>query len=355
MQRLALPGVAMWSVWQPDRDMYFNSFFLERPDGNIVVDPLATSDADVAFLRACGGIAWIVITNRDHERGARELATAFGAKIAAGEGEAPLLSGPVDRALKHDEVLALGIDVVTLEGGKTPGEIALHLRGSKTAIVGDSLWGDPAGSLRLPPDEKLIDPPKAVLSLRQIWALRLDVLLVGDGACIFGNADSIIGDCLQARSDAYVNRINLDELYPEEFSEGNGRYAGTFHEIGLLIGARKLGYQITTLPPGKRFCPLHAEDSEEELFIVWEGEAVIRTLRGKYTCRAGDVIAFPEGDIGTHQVINESDKPCRVFMLGREDPNGVAYYPDSNKLNIGSRKRLIIRAEPVLDYYDGEV
>ena len=40
MQKLSLPGMAMWSVWQPDRSMYFNSFFLERPDGNIVVDPL---------------------------------------------------------------------------------------------------------------------------------------------------------------------------------------------------------------------------------------------------------------------------------------------------------------------------
>jgi uncharacterized cupin superfamily protein len=355
MQTLALADMAMWSVWQPDRHMFFNSFFVQRQDGNIVVDPLIASDAQLEFLRAHGGIAWIVITNRDHERQTRELAAAFSAKIAAGEREAPLLSGPVDRLLKHDEALAPGIDVVTLEGGKTPGEIALHLRGSKAAIVGDALWGDPAGSVRLPPDEKLSDPSRAVLSLRQIWALRLDVLLVGDGACIFGNADAIIGNCLQARADVYVNRINVDELYPEPFSEGNGRYGGTFHEIGLLIGARKLGYQITTLPPGKRFCPLHAEDSEEELFIVWEGEAVIRTLRGKYTCRAGDIIAFPEGDIGTHQVMNESDKPCRVFMLGREDLNGVAYYPDSNKLNIGSRKRLIVRAEPVLDYYDGEV
>ncbi len=211
--------------------------------------------------------------------------------------------------------------------------------------------------MRLPPDEKLIDPATAVLSLRQIWALRLDVLLIGDGACIFGGADAIIGDCLQARNDVYVNRINIDELAPygERFSEGGGRYEGVYEEIGLLIGARKFGYQITTLPPGKRLCPLHAEDMEEEMFIVWEGEAVIRTLRGEYVCRQGDVIAFPVGDIGTHQVINRSDKPCKVFMLGLEDQNSVAYYPDSKKVLIGSRKRLILRTEPALDYYDGEV
>ncbi len=356
MQKLSLPGMAMWSVWQPDRSMFFNSFFLERQDGNIVVDPLAATDDDIAYLKQHGGAAWIVITNRDHERRARDLVEVTGAKIACGEREASLLSGPVDRTLKDDEQLAAGIKVVGLDGGKTPGEIALYLQGRKAAVVGDALWGDPAGALRLPPDEKLIDPGKAALSLRQIWALRLEVLLVGDGACIFGNADAIIGDCLQARSDVYVNRINVDDLYvSERFSEGNGRYEGIYQEIGLLIGARKLGYQITTLPPGKRLCPFHAEDMEEEMFVVWEGEAVIRTLRGEYVCRKGDVIAFPTGDIGTHEIINKSDKPCRVFMLGMEDPKSVAYYPDSKKVLVGSRNRLILRTEPALDYYDGEI
>jgi uncharacterized cupin superfamily protein len=354
MQQLALRGMAMWSVWQPDRSLFFNSFFLEREGGNVVVDPLVIADDDAAYLRDRGGVGWIVITNRDHERRARDLAAAFGAKIATGEQEAALLSGPVDRLLKTGDTLANDIEVIALEGGKTPGEIALHLRGSKAAIVGDALWGDPAGSLRLPADEKLIDPRKAALSLRQVWALRVDVLLVGDGACLFGGADAIIGDCLQARTDVYVNRINVDELYPEPFSEGGGLYEGVYEEIGNLIGARRLGYQITTLPPGKRFCPLHAEDMEEEMFIIWEGEAVIRTLRGEFTCRKGDIIAFPIGDIGAHQVINKSDKPCRVFMLGAEDPKSVAYYPDSKKVLVSSRGRLILRTEPVLDYYDGE-
>ncbi|MBV8339905.1 MAG: hypothetical protein JO343_08160 [Candidatus Eremiobacteraeota bacterium] len=81
---------------------------------------------------------------------------------------------------------------------------------------------------------------------------------------------------------------------------------------------------------------------------------MIRTLRGEYTCRKGDIIAFPVGDIGAHQVINKSDKPCRVFMLGAEDPKGVCYYPDSKKVLVSSRGRLIIRTEPALDYYDGE-
>ena len=39
-------GFAMWSVWQPDRNLFFNSYFLERADGNLAVDPLPLSDED---------------------------------------------------------------------------------------------------------------------------------------------------------------------------------------------------------------------------------------------------------------------------------------------------------------------
>jgi uncharacterized cupin superfamily protein len=183
---------------------------------------------------------------------------------------------------------------------------------------------------------------------------RRPLILVGDGACIFGGADAIIGACLQGRRDVYVNRINIDEAPFEHFADKSRRYESDDQELGLLIGARKLGYQMVTLGPGKRFCPLHVEEHEEELFIVWEGEAVVRTLRGEIPCRRGDVICFPIGDIGGHQLINRSDKPCRVFMLGMEGLGSVAYYPESDKVLITTRDRLMVRASPRLDYFDGE-
>ena len=99
---------------------------------------------------------------------------------------------------------------------------------------------------------------------------------------------------------------------------------------------------------------MHSHALEEEVFVVWDGEPTIRTPRGEFGCRRGDVIAFPVGDIGTHQLLNKSDKPCTVFALGNAEPNETAFYPDSNKVLVRSRKRLILRAEPRLDYYDGE-
>src|SRR6266852_586193 len=99
MQPLAIPNLFMWSVWQPDRNVFFNSYFIRREAGSVVVDPLAASEEDLAAIYAMGGVDLIIITNRDHERKARDFAPRFGARIAAGAGDAPLLSGPVDLVL----------------------------------------------------------------------------------------------------------------------------------------------------------------------------------------------------------------------------------------------------------------
>ena len=116
-----------------------------------------------------------------------------------------------------------------------------------------------------------------------------------------------------ARADAYVNNINLDEIVPERFSDLGGKYAAARFEAGSPIGARRLGYQFVTLEAGARFCPMHSHALEEEMFLVWDGTPTIRTPRGSYVCRRGDVIAFPVGDVGLHQLCNESAAPCTVF------------------------------------------
>jgi uncharacterized cupin superfamily protein len=353
MQPICIPGVFMWSIWQPARHVFFNSYFLELAGGNVLVDPLALLPEQAEEIGQRGGAAWVIITNRDHERMAREVAAQFGAKIAASEGDAPLLSGAVDRVLRDGDEPFSGGRVVTFEGMKSPGEIALSMPQRNAAILGDALWGDPAGRVRLLDDDKLLDPRAAVLSLRKLWALRLDVLLVGDGACLFADADRIIGDYLQSRTEAYVNRINIDELAREVHDEP-GEFGAMTYEIGDLIGARKLGYWMIELAPGKAFCPLHTHQLEEEMLLVCEGEPTVRTSGGSFVCRAGDVVAFPVGDAGAHQIRNDSSKPCRVFLLGMDEPEEVCYYPDSDKVAVSAR-RIRVRASPHLDYYDGEL
>lgn len=198
LQKTSVDGISMWSRWQPDRALFFNSFFV-RGEPNVIVDPLALGERDVEAIRDQGGAGWIIVTTRDHEREAGILAEELNAKIAAPALDVPEMNVAVDRALGHGDSLGR-VRVVQLEGMKSPGEFGLYLADCSTVIVGDALWGDPPGLLRMVPDEKLGNPQRAALSLRRLWELQPKNILVGDGHCIYGNATEKIAGYLESRS-----------------------------------------------------------------------------------------------------------------------------------------------------------
>lgn len=352
MQRTVVGGVSMWSVWQPRHNVYFNSYLIASPDGNLVTDPLPLDEAAAAEVEALGGIAWIVITNRDHERDARAIAERFGAQIAAAVGDAGALSVPVARTLAEGDRL-LGARVLHLPGVKAQGEIALWFADLGTVLVGDALWGEPAGSLRLLPDEVHSDVPQAVRSARRLRALHPTHVLVGDGAPVFNDGFAVLTACIDAR-DEYVNVVNFDELlfrddpleYPEIF-----RTQGA--EVGFALGATKMGYQVGRIPPGREYCPLHWHTKEEELFVVWEGAPTLLSPRGERRLRRGDIVAFPTDARGAHKLRNDTDQPVTVLMIANADDGDVRLYPDSDKMVV-DKVDLMVRCSPELDYFDRE-
>jgi len=351
VQRTVVERVAMWSRWQADRNLFFNSYFIAGDDENVIVDPLALDEADAGEIAANGGAAWIVVTNRDHQRSAKDVAERFGAKVAASEADASALSIAVDHRLRDGDVIG-GATVVALEGLKTAGEIALHWPWKQTVLVGDALWGDPAGSVRMMPDDKLADPLRAARSLRRLRACKPRHLLVGDGTPIFERAYEAIGAYLETRADAHANVVNMDELTYRRH-DGPGPYRAQAAEIGFLLGAQKLGYAAYRLEPGTALCPVHWHVAEEELFLVWQGTPTLQTLHGSLRLRPGDLAAFPTRECGAHKLHNESDAPAIVIAIANSDPRDVCFYPGSRKLLVEAAD-LIVRSEPALDYYDGE-
>ncbi len=350
MQSTVVPDTWLWSAWQPDRNLFFNSFFFALPAGNLVVDPLPPSEADLAEIGSRGGVACIVVTNRDHARGARALADRFGAALAGSAVDAAACGITLDRELRDGDELC-GARVIALDGLKTPGELALWFAAKRTVLVGDALWGDPAGSLRLMPDDKLADPVRAVLSLRKLRALLPEHVLVGDGACIFGGAHRTLWDALERRADAPIFRVNCDEA-PWHAAPPATSAPQTFG-IGELIGADKLGYQLVRIAPHGTWCPLHWHTAEEELYVVRSGTVTLSSPRGVETLRAGDCVAFPARAAGAHRVDNPSDEPCEILMIANVDPADVCYYPNSHKVLVEATG-LIVRDHPVLAFGDGE-
>lgn len=332
--------------------MNFNSWFVKGADGNMVVDPLEPDEDDLRQLGEHGGVAWVIVTNRDHERAAATFVQRFGAKVAASAADAEQLTVAVDHRLEPDEIFH-GWQVIALEGFKTPGEIALYSRERSTAILGDSLWGDPAGSLRFMPDAKLTDPERAVLSMRRVRGLRtLDHVLIGDGVPIFHNGRRVLGACIDARKLTAALRINLDDV-PMRYGKGPDNYKAGAGEVGMLLGAERLGYQLAHIEPGKLWCPTHWHTTEEELFIVWAGEPTLLTPYGECPLRPGDCVAFPCGPHGAHKIVNNSSAAVKILMISNQEKSDVCFYPDSKKVLVEAAD-LIVRSEPALEYYDGE-
>ena len=62
------PDMYCWSVFNEDRQIDFNGHLWVREEGNVLFDPVPMIESDLAQLDRLGGAAWIVLTNRDHER-----------------------------------------------------------------------------------------------------------------------------------------------------------------------------------------------------------------------------------------------------------------------------------------------
>lgn len=154
--------------------------------------------------------------------------------------------------------------------------------------------------------------------------------------------------------------MNLDEVQFDDVEE-NGFYTSGRGRISDHIGAQKLGYNLTVLPPGKAQCPFHSHHAEEEMFFILEGEGELRFGDKRYPIRKDDVIACPTGGADVaHQIINTGTSTMRYLSLSTIADLEACEYPDSDKVSVVSRKpgerrlRKIFRAENTVDYYDRE-
>lgn len=185
MKSLHRPDLYSWSTFNPARNIDFNGIAWVRPDGIILIDPVALSNHDWNHLQSLGGVVWIVLTNSDHARATLDIANHSGAKIAGPVGEKDAFPIACDRWLSDGEELVPGLKTIELQGSKTPGELALLLEDT-TLITGDLIRAYKAGSLTILPDEKLLNREEAVASVRRLAQLsQVEVVLVGDGWSVF--------------------------------------------------------------------------------------------------------------------------------------------------------------------------
>jgi uncharacterized cupin superfamily protein len=106
------------------------------------------------------------------------------------------------------------------------------------------------------------------------------------------------------------------------------------------VGARRvvraptgtLGMSIWEFQPGGSQFVYHFHHGSEELLIVLRGTPTVRMQDGDHDLREGDVVPFPRGPQGGHQIRNGGESLARVLLVSTNANPDVAEYPETGKL-----------------------
>ena len=162
--------------------------------------------------------------------------------------------------------------------------------------------------------------------------------------------------------------VNVNDLAPEPYSPAFAppahaaeRYAARTARISALLGARKLGYNVTVLPPGKKAYPFHNHHVNEEMFFVLDGAGEVRIGNSTFPIRAGDVISCPPGGPElAHQIANTGAVDLRYLAVSTNMSPDIAEYPDSQKIGVLESRApqppfvYLGRSSSDVHYWDGE-
>jgi uncharacterized cupin superfamily protein len=155
-----------------------------------------------------------------------------------------------------------------------------------------------------------------------------------------------------------MRRINLgeqafgyDEGDPVGFRSGMARF-------GPQLGARQTGASLYELAPGEALCPYHYEYGEEEWLLVLSGRPSVRDPDGTHELEPLELVFFPRGPEGAHQVRNDADETVRVLMWSTVVVPTATVYPDSDKIGIWTGNAdddVMVQRSSGVDYWHGEV
>lgn len=130
--------------------------------------------------------------------------------------------------------------------------------------------------------------------------------------------------------------------------------------IGYELGSELIGASLWEVPPGEAAYPYHFHYADEELVLVLSGRPSLRTPEGVRELEEGDVLHFPLGEAGAHQVLNRTEETVTFLAISSHGRPDVVVYPDSDKISVGERLprggglREFFHRGAGVDYFDGE-
>lgn len=153
--------------------------------------------------------------------------------------------------------------------------------------------------------------------------------------------------------------LKLFNLYGDNWDETRDREGWRIKEafVGHHIGGALIGASMSEIEPGSKHWPYHTHFANEEWAIVLRGEPTLRTPEGEQVLKEGDVVCFPRGNDGAHQIVNNTDSPVRVLMLSSMVTPDIVEYLDTDKVfatNAEGKPIMLSRPGPTVEYWEGE-
>jgi uncharacterized cupin superfamily protein len=154
------------------------------------------------------------------------------------------------------------------------------------------------------------------------------------------------------------DRININQPVFDEPREYDG-FSCLRARIGRQVGTEKVGVSLFELPPGQAAYPYHWHVAEEELLIVLTGQPSLRTADGWRDLEPGEVLAFPVGEQGAHQLVNRTSDPIRFLAFSNQQPD-IIVRPDSETIALAERRpeggglAYYFRIADAIGYIEGE-
>ena len=129
---------------------------------------------------------------------------------------------------------------------------------------------------------------------------------------------------------------NLNDLEFDDDRKGNGFHARRAM-LGLQTGVRRVGASLWELPAGQAAYPYHFHLTEDEILILLEGTLSLRTPDGWRELPEGEVVGFPVGEAGAHQVVNRTDSMVRFLAISNSGAPEAVVQVDAGKIGIFER------------------
>jgi uncharacterized cupin superfamily protein len=129
-----------------------------------------------------------------------------------------------------------------------------------------------------------------------------------------------------------LDHPNYDE--PRESVEGFTAYRA---RLGYQLGTERIGLSQWLLPAGQAAYPYHFHLAEEELLVLLRGTPLLRTPEGWRRLQQGDVVRFPAGEEGAHQLVNDTGAEVAFLSISTHGQPDVVIYPDEGKLCAAER------------------